>query len=530
MKNTSYRARALACALLATTAYCGLTAPAHAQTNAPPAYRNLDANGVDLTLGDYVLSFVEGSIGSGAGELALLRLRGSGGGPSQWDGLTFQRHTALNGNVTISIGRGVRSERFTGSGGSLTSAQANGATLSGGAGQYQYRSADGMVINFGDPTEFNSDGATNFCTDRTPAETYCDLVPLSIVDPNGKSVTLSWTLHSIASGNNIPQDYHHYFRLSAISNSFAYRIDFSYIDNDLPANGQPTANWFNRSGATFFNDAVGSGAQAQVSYAYPAENVIEVTDMGGRVWRFGPGTVRRPGSSSDDIVVTSGANGVTSVKRDGVTTQYSRSVSGSTATTIVTNALSQQQTVVSNLTIGRPTSITDPLSRTTSFQYDGSGRLTRTTAPEGNYVQLTLDARGNVTQTQAVAKPGSNAAPITSSASYEATCSNPVTCNQPLSTTDARGNVTNYSYDPTHGGLLSVTAPAAPNGVRPQTRYSYSLVNGEYQLTGVSACQTQSSCAGTADEVKTSLAYDSNGNVASVSSGSGDGSLTARRR
>jgi YD repeat-containing protein len=144
-----------------------------------------------------------------------------------------------------------------------------------------------------------------------------------------------------------------------------------------------------------------------------------------------------------------------------------------------------------------------------------------------DYVQLTLDARGNVTESRAVAKPGSGLADIVAGASYPADCSNPATCNQPVSTTDARGNVTNYVYDSIHGGLLSVTAPAAPNGVRPQTRYSYSLVNGEYQLTGVSACQTQSSCAGTADEVKTSLAYDSNGNVASVSSGSGDGSLTA---
>ncbi|HEX2762959.1 MAG TPA: RHS repeat-associated core domain-containing protein [Allosphingosinicella sp.] len=58
-------------------------------------------------------------------------------------------------------------------------------------------------------------------------------------------------------------------------------------------------------------------------------------------------------------------------------------------------------------------------------------------------------------------------------------------------------------------------------------RYSYTLTNGEYRLTGVSACQTNSSCTGGADEVKTTLAYDSNGNVTSVSSGNGSGTLTA---
>jgi YD repeat-containing protein len=85
-----------------------------------------------------------------------------------------------------------------------------------------------------------------------------------------------------------------------------------------------------------------------------------------------------------------------------VTTSYSRSVSGTTATETVINALSQTTTVVSDLAIGRPTSITDPLSRTTAFAYDTSSRLTRMTAPEGNYVQTTYDARGNVTQTRAI--------------------------------------------------------------------------------------------------------------------------------
>ncbi|NWO67906.1 RHS repeat protein, partial [Escherichia coli] len=50
------------------------------------------------------------------------------------------------------------------------------------------------------------------------------------------------------------------------------------------------------------------------------------------------------------------------------------------------------------------TSRTDPLSRTTSWQYDASGRVTRITQPEGNYTQLTYDSRGNVTEKRAVAK------------------------------------------------------------------------------------------------------------------------------
>ncbi|NWN27520.1 RHS repeat protein, partial [Escherichia marmotae] len=58
------------------------------------------------------------------------------------------------------------------------------------------------------------------------------------------------------------------------------------------------------------------------------------------------------------------------------------------------------------------TSRTDPLSRTTSWQYDASGRVTRITQPEGNYTQLTYDSRGNVTEKRAVAKSGSGLADI----------------------------------------------------------------------------------------------------------------------
>ncbi len=184
-----------------------------------------------------------------------------------------------------------------------------------------------------------------------------------------------------------------------------------------------------------------------------------------------------------------------------------------------------------NLSIGRPTSFKDALNRTTSLTYDTSGRPTRTTAPEGNYVNLTYDGRGNVTQQRAVAK-GAALADIVASASFDSTCSNVVKCNKPNSTTDARGQVTNYSYDTTHGGLTAVTLPEAPDGIRPQTRYSYTAVSGAggesvTMPTAVSACQTTSSCAATADETKVTAAYNSNLLATSVSRHNGNGTLVA---
>ncbi len=76
--------------------------------------------------------------------------------------------------------------------------------------------------------------------------------------------------------------------------------------------------------------------------------------------------------------------------------------------------------------------------------------------------------------------------------------------------------------------MLTVTGPApTPGAVRPQTRYSYTLTDGEYQLTGISQCRTASACAGTADEVKSAFAYDPNGNLYWTASGDGTGALVA---
>jgi hypothetical protein len=60
------------------------------------------------------------------------------------------------------------------------------------------------------------------------------------------------------------------------------------------------------------------------------------------------------------------------------------------------------------------------------------------------------------------------------SANYDTTCTVPVKCNKPNWVKDGSGNQTDYTYDPTHGGVLTATLPPDANGVRPQTRYTYS--------------------------------------------------------
>jgi hypothetical protein len=220
MKTMSFRARALACALLAGTALCGVAAPAAAQGS--PTFRNLDANGVDLVRGDFLTSFPEGSIGSGEAELALLRMIGATGqngtdGDSQFDHIML--HVAASDTW---VDFGSRKDKFPG-------AESRGAALSGSGKNYEYRAADGTVIAFGNPTTGITD-YTNFC-DGSGTQANCILVPTSITSPDGKTVTLNYQFWKQCQQRRLitdPIDCTYTPRLSRVSNSYGYAIAFSY--------------------------------------------------------------------------------------------------------------------------------------------------------------------------------------------------------------------------------------------------------------------------------------------------------------
>lgn len=167
-------------------------------------------------------------------------------------------------------------------------------------------------------------------------------------------------------------------------------------------------------------------------------------------------------------------------------------------------------------------SIVDESGGTTTYAYDSSWRLSRITYPEGNYVQLTRDANGNITERRRVSKTPGTPPDLVETFAFPSSCANLVVCHKPINTIDSLGNQTDYTYDATHGGVLTVTKPAATaSGVRPQQRYTYSALqayylNGGsvtasgqniYRLTGTSTCLTGASCAGTSDELKTTIGY-----------------------
>jgi RHS repeat-associated protein len=532
--NARAAARTAFCVLPALAAALGVAAPpAWAQGgSALPRYSSVDENGVDLVTGKFSFALAEGSIGAGEGALSLVRYwTGSGRFTDNWSGALYETGNGSTVGAVVEFGSISDSFTWVASTG-YVSDKGDGATLTTpNMNVWVYTGRDGTTINFRRRQPITTNMIRGeACAASATGE--CS-IPTIVTRPDGTKFTLTWDYAGTSGGT--------FARMKSVSSSAGYAITLAYASDSAGSGSEPQADWYRKTGATFSNSVTACDSSCP-SVAYGDSGGIEtVTDALGRQWRLDVSTgeltgIRRPGSASDTTSVAYGTGGVvSSLTRDGVTTGYSRAVSGTTATTTITDALSGHKTVVADLSIGRVTSVTDELNRTTGYAFDGSGRLTRVTAPEGDYTQLSYDGRGNVTQIQAVAKPGSGLAHVTTSASYDSSCANIVTCNQPNSTTDARGNTTDYTYDPTHGGLLTATAPAPASGAtRPQTRYSYTLAaspvmlaTSTYLLTSVSQCQAGSSCPGTADEAKTTIGYNSQFLASSVSSGAGDNSLTA---
>jgi RHS repeat-associated protein len=530
---------------------------AHAQTApAGPVRENVDANGVDLFLGTLSLTGPALVLGSEGNTLTYFRWSKGGG----WsDNLTGFMN--LSGS-TITVSLGAVSDRFTVSGSTYTSTEGNGSTLTLSSNIYTYTRADGTVARF----------------DKNKANGYVPFsnegAILDIASPNGAKLSFAYTQITYCtrvSVTGICQQTGKAYRINSISSSFGYQLQLGYgcdydYDPTDPYNFPNFGCWAEASSVSARNYAISSSTViATQTFGYLFSGGVtnyNVTDPAGRQTkhRHSGATIMGitfPGHTTEDVTFGYSGSIVTSVARAGAgTTNYTRSDSGNTRTvtvtppaatptispTVYTFDIAQQRMTSVMVTEGG-------VNRTTSFTYDSSGRLTRTTMPEGNYVQLTLDGRGNVTETRTVGKPGSGVTDIVTTAGYDASCGNSRTCNQPNWTRDAKNNQTDYTYDATHGGVLTVTLPAPiTSGTRPQTRYGYTSLqayfyNGSsivasgqpsYRLTSISACRTASSCINTSDERRTTISYGpqsagtgNNLHPLSVTVALGDGSVAA---
>jgi YD repeat-containing protein len=409
-----FRSGVFAAALLGTSA---LASPALAQVvTPPPGFTSPDQNNVDLSTGLVWFSMEEGGIGSGPGRVSMQRVYAES---ARWvDNWSGGFYYVTSGGVTkVYVNFGGISNTFTSSGTSWVNDKGDGSSFVIDAlGQPVYTAGDGTVITF---RAVPSDIAKVYGTEQScpGADDGTCQVPLAITTPSGLKYTLAYGLAqfcSIKPPGEPCAERKYFYRLSQVTSSAANQLNISYA-GDVPNNTPPTLAWYQRTGVTFTNTVNPPATLPSVSYAYGTDT-IDVTDPGGRTWRFTSSAnggmlngIRRPGSTSDNISYTYGPDyTVTSATKDGVTDSYS--FNASTGTTTRTDPASNHITVVTDLTKGRPTSYTNELGKTWGYQYDSNARLTRVTAPEGNYSQYAYDSRGNVTTVTNVAKSGSGLA------------------------------------------------------------------------------------------------------------------------
>ncbi len=528
--------------LLTGSAVIGLICanPVLAQTQPlPPEHYTLDPRGVDLVSGDFNHVTVDVAIGPTDGGLAHVRqYLGEG-----WRDAAVGTIVVAGGELTVATG--LISEQFVSEGGNWVSKYANGSTFEMRVGGATVTDAYGNVADFTFESEY-------LLTSQTAAD--------------GSRTDYHWLVTcQTSSPPNCEFPYVSLRRLQSVTNNRGWQLKYVYASND--ASGPEFERVISVTGLNNAIDPCDPMANAcpaysrtwpSITYTYSGGTIpylLTATDQSSRTINYSYTNsyltgVRYPGSSTDDITVTYDlATGrVASVTDASGAWNYDFSTSGSTQTTVAEGPSDQELTVTSDLTLGRATSMTDALERNWSYQYDSNLRLWRATYPEGNAAEYVYDDRGNQVEITHLAKPGSSLDDIVTTATYPASCANPVICNRPTSVTDARGNVTDFTYDPDHGGVLTVTAPApTPGADRPQTRFTYeehhawyrnaagTIVQNPHAITlpvGTSACATGTSCAGAANEVVSSVAYGTPGAANNLlpteaSTGAGDGSPSA---
>ena len=365
----------------------------------------------------------------------------------------------------------------------------------------------------------------------------------SIVFADGVSHTFTYqTTNQLTtnSGNTVSK-----MRLISINSSTGYQIKLEYLSNDLT-----NWNWRKLKAATAINNTLEycdpAADTCTVSSDWPRvayggtwnglERLASATDPEGRTVSYGydaSGTkiesITPPGTDSLPVDYTYDGDKISSVKRGGNGVVYSDLLLGNNVATVVTDAVGNEVSYVTN-DAGQVTRKIVEGEQTFYSYCSGTatcptGRIASITLPDSNFVKFEYDARGNITKQERWRKPGADAnlAPqtITTLATYPASCSNPVTCNKPTNVTDAEGNTTDFTWDPTHGGLTKVERPADNAGVRPTTiiRYtgaqsrfldglgSWTNSNTMWVLQTVRQCRTAEICTNMADENVQTLGY-----------------------
>ncbi len=523
---------------------------AAAQSVPPPATQySFDPNGVEVISGAIFIQSPAIAIGQpGMGGLTYQRTYDSN--IQDWRDNVSSGINLENSIYTVTLFGS--SETFTLSGGVYSSNEERGGTLTFNSTTqvYTYTSGSGAVAVYDkalageQPTQANEGRAT--------------IVTL----PTGEVFTFTYT--TLTASGFLAQ------RLQSLTNTLGYQLNFRYASNTADATGITLVEVMGLNNAIDYCAPASNGcsglSQTWPTLAFDSDDPEDptwetVADAASRTVRYSfTGDritgIRLPTGTSDNVIITyDNEDRVESVERGSGVWGYAYSDNGHIRTTTVSQPGGHTQLFVSNLSISRVVAYQNGTGDVTQYTYEaGNNRLSSTVSPLGDYFRYTYDDRGNLIRLRQFPNSlGGASAFDVFNAEYPSTCANVVTCNLPTSITDARGYRTDYTYDSTHGGVLTVTSPAPSgstpvgSGVRPQTRYVYSQVSAwyknsggaivqaptpVYRLTSVSSCAASGSCSGGADETLTTITYGASNQANNllptvVASGAGDGSLTA---
>ncbi|MEP3074020.1 MAG: hypothetical protein ABJQ26_14605, partial [Maricaulis sp.] len=542
----------LVACLLAISAFA---APSFAQGGAalPLVYPAVDGNGVNLPSGDFTTRSPGISIGDPANGGLSYSQNYIG---NDWHHSVMAGIASYGSTYTVSLFSSA--ETFTKSGSSYVPVRPTGSTLVQSGTTFTYTTANGTEVIY---TEQDIGHQAFYGANEAIVQ--------SVTFPNGEE----WVYHyavafESAMCGGIPcMDLDKaYSRLQAVTTNRGYQLHISYALDAASIDPAEAAYWARPTEAVLFNMAdeycAPIATSCSLSGTWPTLTIGKTgndwlyTDNLSRVTRFvrdGSGNVtgiRLPGSASNDVTIAYTSGRVSSVSVNGLTTAYSYSDSGGTRTTTVNAPGPAGNTQVeSSLSTGLVTAVVTPSSDRTEYTYNSSRQLTRITAPEGNSVAYGYDSRGNVTSVTERAKVGLSTV-TRMTAGYPTSCSNPLTCNQPSWVRDGAGNQTDFTYDSTHGGVLTVTQPAPAGGLaRPQIRIVYDdfyawyhkdtgpVMSGPgpiYLPVESSTCRQGSgpSCTNSSYRIVTTMVYGSSGVannllMTSTTEAAGNGALSA---
>lgn len=575
---TGLALRAIAKIMLAIMSCCFLAAAQDAiAQSSPPLVNAKDSNGVNLADGQFDIPGMNVGIGSSDSGLSF---NAEYGNNNYQDYISYPTMSAGGGNykVYMNVAYNGASYRFSVGYRSFQAPSWNAYTITPGpyfdtkgearfecpsypasyhvTGNCTLYLKDGTIVNYVDYPGSGPDGIYS--------------VASSVVKPDGEVITLTYspgTSNVISVTNSLGwmlklEGGTFVNKVTAINTSSVYCDPNAATCSVSSAFPYATATYCGGVNSGNCNSSVYNNGILTVSYSGTNGNAIGNPPSCADVANVYTNTITTPSGVSRTANYSfycayDQHYKISSATTGGNTWSYTYAP-GSNSGTITTkqNPLPDTSTFSVNWW-GQVQSRTDELSRTTSYQWattaDGdNATLTKVTTPDGSdtnggYTSYQYDSDRNILQSTNV--PLGSGSNIVSSATYTTPCdsSNYRICHKPLTVTDALGNVTTYTYDINHGGVLTETGPADANGVHPQKRYSYTqlypkvmnsagaLINSTavWRLTKISACMTataadSASCAGTANEIVTTYAYNSNNLfLTSETVAAGDGSYSA---